>query len=32
VHICSLARPYGETLDAGELKIEVLQGQLRVRH
>ncbi len=32
VHICSLARPYGEALAAGELKIEVLQGQLRVRH
>jgi (1->4)-alpha-D-glucan 1-alpha-D-glucosylmutase len=32
VHICSLARPYGEALAAGELNIEVLQGQLRVRH
>ncbi len=32
VHICSLARPYGEALAAGELKLEVLQGQLRVRH
>ncbi|HEV2703815.1 MAG TPA: alpha-amylase family glycosyl hydrolase, partial [Steroidobacteraceae bacterium] len=32
VHICSLARPYGEALAAGELNLEVLQGQLRVRH
>lgn len=32
VHLCSLARPYGEALGAGELKIEVVQGQLRVRH
>jgi (1->4)-alpha-D-glucan 1-alpha-D-glucosylmutase len=32
VHICSLARPYGEALGAGELQVELLQGQLRVRH
>ncbi len=32
VHICSLARPYGEALSAGELKIENSQGRLRLRH
>jgi (1->4)-alpha-D-glucan 1-alpha-D-glucosylmutase len=32
VHICSLARPYGEALNAGELKIEYRQGRLRLRH
>jgi (1->4)-alpha-D-glucan 1-alpha-D-glucosylmutase len=32
VHICSLARPYGAALDAGELKIESLRGRPRVRH
>ena len=32
VHICSLARPYGEALSEGELKIENHQGRLRLRH
>jgi (1->4)-alpha-D-glucan 1-alpha-D-glucosylmutase len=32
VHICSLARAYGEVLLAGELKIESRQGLLRLRH
>ncbi|HEY4339692.1 MAG TPA: malto-oligosyltrehalose synthase [Steroidobacteraceae bacterium] len=32
VHICSLARPYGEVLLAGELKIESQRGRLRLRH
>jgi (1->4)-alpha-D-glucan 1-alpha-D-glucosylmutase len=32
VHICSLARPYGEALAAGELKIENSGGHLRLRH
>jgi (1->4)-alpha-D-glucan 1-alpha-D-glucosylmutase len=32
VHICSLARPYGEALDAGELKIEFTHGHFRLRH
>jgi (1->4)-alpha-D-glucan 1-alpha-D-glucosylmutase len=32
VHLCSLARPYGEALEAGELTIEIKQGRPRVRH
>jgi (1->4)-alpha-D-glucan 1-alpha-D-glucosylmutase len=32
VHIASLARPYGAALEAGELKIEQVAGQLRVKH
>jgi (1->4)-alpha-D-glucan 1-alpha-D-glucosylmutase len=32
VHLCSLARPYGEALEAGELTIEIAQGRPRVRH
>jgi (1->4)-alpha-D-glucan 1-alpha-D-glucosylmutase len=32
VHICSLARPYGEVLLAGELKVESEHGRLRLRH
>jgi (1->4)-alpha-D-glucan 1-alpha-D-glucosylmutase len=32
VHLCSLARPYGAALEAGELTIEVAQGRPRVRH
>ncbi len=32
VHICSLARPYGEALGNGELKIEISEGTLRLRH
>jgi (1->4)-alpha-D-glucan 1-alpha-D-glucosylmutase len=32
LHICSLARPYGEVLLAGELKVESRHGRLRLRH
>ncbi len=32
VHLCSLARPYGAAVDAGELTIEIEQGRPRVRH
>ena len=32
VHICSLGRPYGEALAAGELQVQVQGAQLRVRH
>ena len=32
VHLCSLARPYGAALDAGELTIELSGSELRVRH
>jgi (1->4)-alpha-D-glucan 1-alpha-D-glucosylmutase len=32
VHICSLARPYGAALEAGELRIEIVQGEPRVKH
>jgi len=32
IHICSLARPYGEALSSGELKIEIRDGGLRLRH
>ena len=32
VHLCSLARPYGAALEAGELRLEVAQGRPRVRH
>src|SRR6202795_3705823 len=32
VHLCSLARPYGAAIDAGELNLEVAQGRPRVRH
>jgi (1->4)-alpha-D-glucan 1-alpha-D-glucosylmutase len=32
VHLCSLARPYGAALEAGELTIEVAKGRPRVRH
>jgi (1->4)-alpha-D-glucan 1-alpha-D-glucosylmutase len=32
VHLCSLAKPYGAALDAGELSIEILQGKPRVKH
>src|ERR1700680_194651 len=32
LHLCSLARPYGAALDAGELNVEVAQGRPRVRH
>jgi len=32
IHICSLAKPYGEALSGGELKIEIRDGGLRLRH
>ena len=32
VHVCSLARPYGAAIDAGELAVEVVGGHPRVRH
>ena len=32
VHLCSLARPYGAALDAGEITIEAVHGRPRVRH
>jgi (1->4)-alpha-D-glucan 1-alpha-D-glucosylmutase len=32
VHLCSLARPYGAALEAGELTIEIAQGRPRVKH
>jgi (1->4)-alpha-D-glucan 1-alpha-D-glucosylmutase len=32
VHLCSLARPYGAALQAGELKLELIGGRLRVTH
>jgi (1->4)-alpha-D-glucan 1-alpha-D-glucosylmutase len=32
VQICSLAKPYGEALNAAELSIEIRDGGLRLRH
>jgi (1->4)-alpha-D-glucan 1-alpha-D-glucosylmutase len=32
VHLCTLAKPYGEALQAGELRIEVIDGEPRVKH
>jgi (1->4)-alpha-D-glucan 1-alpha-D-glucosylmutase len=32
IQICSLAKPYGEALSSGELKIEIRDGGLRLRH
>ncbi|MEO7208749.1 MAG: malto-oligosyltrehalose synthase [Steroidobacteraceae bacterium] len=32
VHLCSLAQPYGEALAAGELGIEVIGNEPRVKH
>ena len=32
VHLCSLAKPYGETLQAGELSLELIDQEPRVRH
>jgi len=32
VHLCSLGKPFGATLEAGELSIEMTGGQPRVRH
>jgi (1->4)-alpha-D-glucan 1-alpha-D-glucosylmutase len=32
VHLCSLAKPYGAAMQAGELRIEIVQGRPRVKH
>ena len=32
VHLCSLAKPYGAALEAGELRIEVIGNEPRVKH
>jgi (1->4)-alpha-D-glucan 1-alpha-D-glucosylmutase len=32
VHLCSLARPYGAALQAGELGLEIVAGRPRVKH
>jgi (1->4)-alpha-D-glucan 1-alpha-D-glucosylmutase len=32
VHLCSLAKPYGAALEAGELCIEIVQGKPRLKH
>jgi (1->4)-alpha-D-glucan 1-alpha-D-glucosylmutase len=32
VHLCSLAKPYGAALEAGELSIEIAHGLPRVKH
>ena len=32
VHLCSLAKTYGAVLDAGELRIEIIGGEPRVKH
>jgi (1->4)-alpha-D-glucan 1-alpha-D-glucosylmutase len=32
VHICSLGKPYGETLAAGEFKVALKQGKLRLTY
>jgi (1->4)-alpha-D-glucan 1-alpha-D-glucosylmutase len=32
VHLCSLARPYGAAIEAGELTIEIVRGRPRARH
>ena len=32
VHVCSLARPYGAALAAGEISIELRQGRPRIKH
>jgi (1->4)-alpha-D-glucan 1-alpha-D-glucosylmutase len=32
VHLCSLAKPYGAAMEAGELSIEMVQGSPRVKH
>jgi len=32
VHLCSLAKPYGAAMEAGELSIEMVQGAPRVKH
>ena len=32
VHLCTLGKPYGDALEAGELKLVVVSGRLRVKH
>ncbi len=32
VHVCVLARPYGESLQAGELRLEIMHGLPRLAH
>ena len=32
VHLCSLAKPYGAALEAGELSLEVMGNEPRVKH
>jgi (1->4)-alpha-D-glucan 1-alpha-D-glucosylmutase len=32
VHLCSLAKPYGAAMEAGELSIEMVRGRPRVKH
>jgi len=32
VHLCSLAKPFGAAMEAGELSIEIVQGKPRVKH
>lgn len=32
LHVCALARPYGEALEAGELKLTLKHGRPRVTH
>jgi (1->4)-alpha-D-glucan 1-alpha-D-glucosylmutase len=32
VHLCSLAKPYGAALEAGEISIEVIGNEPRVKH
>jgi (1->4)-alpha-D-glucan 1-alpha-D-glucosylmutase len=32
VHLCTLARPYGEAIEAGELTIDIQGGRPRIRH
>ena len=32
VHLCSLAQPYGASLEAGEVRIEVIGNEPRVKH
>jgi (1->4)-alpha-D-glucan 1-alpha-D-glucosylmutase len=32
VHLCSLARPYGAALEAGELSVELIGNEPRVKH
>jgi (1->4)-alpha-D-glucan 1-alpha-D-glucosylmutase len=32
VHLCSLAKPFGDAMQAGELSIGIVQGRPRVKH